>query len=113
MAMLSRRIKDAGDAATAGAVCRQYAGAAALPPGPPGTAAGGFYLGWTGIEAATLEAAGLRAERRCGPATWRWLPAMADVVLVVGVEKFTDVVGTGSKLPLATTGIAITKQCRA
>ncbi len=61
------------------------------------------YAGLLGIEAATLEAAGASGGAALRQGYLAIASGMVDVALVVGVEKFTDKVGSGVDAALATT----------
>jgi acetyl-CoA C-acetyltransferase len=61
------------------------------------------YAGLLGIEAVTLEAAGASGGAALRQGYLAIASGMADVALVVGVEKFTDKVGSGVDAALATT----------
>jgi acetyl-CoA C-acetyltransferase len=61
------------------------------------------YAGLLGIEAATLEAAGASGGAALRQGYLAIASGMVDVALVVGVEKFTDKVGSGMDAALATT----------
>jgi len=60
------------------------------------------FAGLTGIEAATVEAAGASGGAALRAGYLAVASGQADVALVVGVEKFTDVVGSGVEAALAT-----------
>lgn len=60
------------------------------------------YAGLTGIEAATLEAAGASGGAALRQGYLAVASGMVDVALVVGVEKFTDQVGSGVDTALST-----------
>jgi acetyl-CoA C-acetyltransferase len=62
------------------------------------------YAGLLGIEAVTLEAAGASGGAALRQGYLAIASGMVDVALVVGVEKFTDKVGSGVDAALATTG---------
>jgi acetyl-CoA C-acetyltransferase len=62
------------------------------------------YAGLLGIEAVTIEAAGASGGAALRQGYLAVASGMVDVVLVVGVEKFTDKVGAGVDAALATTG---------
>ena len=62
------------------------------------------YAGLLGIEAVTVEAAGASGGAALRQGYLAVASGMADVALVVGVEKFTDQVGSGVDTVLATTG---------
>ena len=64
------------------------------------------YAGLLGIEAATVEAAGASGGAALRQGYLAVASGMVDVALVVGVEKFTDKVGSGVDAALATTGDA-------
>ena len=64
------------------------------------------YAGMLGIEAVTIEAAGASGGAALRQGYLAVASGMVDVVLVVGVEKFTDTVGSGVETALATTGDA-------
>ena len=64
------------------------------------------YAGLLGIEAVTIEAAGASGGAALRQGYLAVASGMVDVVLVVGVEKFTDKVGSGVDAALATTGDA-------
>ena len=64
------------------------------------------YAGLLGIEAVTLEAAGASGGAALRQGYLAVASGMVDVVLVVGVEKFTDKVGSDVDTALATTGDA-------
>ena len=61
------------------------------------------YAGLLGIEAVTLEAADASGGAALRQGYLAIASGMADVALVVGVEKFTDKVGSGADAALATT----------
>ena len=61
------------------------------------------YAGMLGIEAVTLEAAGASGGAALRQGYFAVASGMVDVALVVGVEKFTDKVGSGVDAALATT----------
>ena len=61
------------------------------------------YAGMLGIEAVTVEAAGASGGAALRQGYLAVASGMADVALVVGVEKFTDKVGPGVDAALATT----------
>jgi len=62
------------------------------------------YAGLLGIEAVTIEAAGASGGAALRQGYLAVASGMVDVALVVGVEKFTDKVGSGVDAALATTG---------
>jgi len=62
------------------------------------------FAGLVGLEAATLEAAGASGGAALRAGYLAVASGEVDVVLVVGVEKFTDVVGSGIEAALATSG---------
>jgi acetyl-CoA C-acetyltransferase len=62
------------------------------------------YAGMLGIEAVTVEAAGASGGAALRQGYLAVASGLVDVVLVVGVEKFTDTVGSGVDAALATTG---------
>jgi acetyl-CoA C-acetyltransferase len=62
------------------------------------------YAGLLGIEAVTIEAAGASGGAALRQGYFAIASGMVDVALVVGVEKFTDKVGSGVDAALATTG---------
>jgi len=62
------------------------------------------YSGLLGIEAVTVEAAGASGGAALRQGYLAVASGMVDVALVVGVEKFTDKVGSGVDAALATTG---------
>ncbi len=62
------------------------------------------YAGMLGIEAVTIEAAGASGGAALRQGYLAVASGMVDVALVVGVEKFTDKVGSGVDAALATTG---------
>lgn len=64
------------------------------------------YGGLLGIEAVTMEAAGASGGAALRQGVLAIASGMVDVALVVGVEKFTDKVGSGVDAALATTGDA-------
>lgn len=64
------------------------------------------YAGLLGIEAVTIEAAGASGGAALRQGYLAVASGMVDVALVVGVEKFTDKVGSGVDAALATTGDA-------
>lgn len=64
------------------------------------------YAGLLGIEAVTVEAAGASGGAALRQGCLAVASGMVDVALVVGVEKFTDKVGSGVDAALATTGDA-------
>ena len=61
------------------------------------------YAGLTGIEAITIEAAGASGGAALRQGYLAIASGMVDIALVVGVEKFTDQVGSGVDAALATT----------
>ena len=61
------------------------------------------YAGLLGIEAVTIEAAGASGGAALRQGYLAIASGMVDVALVVGVEKFTDKVGSGVDAALATT----------
>ncbi|MEO8357868.1 MAG: thiolase domain-containing protein [Chloroflexota bacterium] len=61
------------------------------------------YAGLLGIEAVTLEAAGASGGAALRQGYLAIASGMVDVALVVGVEKFTDTLGSGVEEALATT----------
>jgi len=61
------------------------------------------YAGMLGIEAVTLEAAGASGGAALRQGYFAVASGMVDVALVVGVEKFTDKIGSGVEEALATT----------
>src|SRR5512147_1652113 len=60
------------------------------------------YAGMLGIEAATLEAAGASGGAALRQGYIAIASGMVDVALVVGVEKFTDKLGSGVEEALST-----------
>lgn len=64
------------------------------------------FAGLTGIEAVTVEAAGASGGASLRQGYLAVASGMVDVALVVGVEKFTDKVGSGVEEALATAGDA-------
>ena len=62
------------------------------------------YAGLLGIEAVTVEAAGASGGAALRQGYLAVASGLVDVALVVGVEKFTDKVGSGMDGALATTG---------
>jgi acetyl-CoA C-acetyltransferase len=62
------------------------------------------YLGLDGIEAFTLEAAGASGGAALRAGYLAVASGQAEVALVVGVEKFTDQVGSGIEAAVATAG---------
>jgi len=62
------------------------------------------YAGLLGIEAMTLEAAGASGGAALRQGYLAVASGMVDVALVVGVEKFTDQIGSGVDAALATAG---------
>lgn len=62
------------------------------------------YAGLTGIEAVTVEAAGASGGAALRQGYLAVKSGLVDVALVVGVEKFTDKVGSGVDAAIATTG---------
>jgi acetyl-CoA C-acetyltransferase len=62
------------------------------------------YAGLLGIEAVTVEAAGASGGAALRQGYLAVASGLVDVALVVGVEKFTDMVGSGVEAALATTG---------
>ncbi len=64
------------------------------------------YAGLLGIEAVTVEAAGASGGAALRQGYLAIASGMVDVALVVGVEKFTDTVGSAVDAALATTGDA-------
>jgi acetyl-CoA C-acetyltransferase len=61
------------------------------------------YAGLLGIEAVTIEAAGASGGAALRQGYLAVTSGLVDVALVVGVEKFTDMVGAGVDSALATT----------
>ena len=61
------------------------------------------YAGLTGIEAATIEAAGASGGAALRQGYMAVASGMLDAALVVGVEKFTDKIGSDVETALATT----------
>ena len=61
------------------------------------------YAGLTGIEAITIEAAGASGGAALRQAYLAIQSGLVDVALVVGVEKFTDMLGAGVEEAVATT----------
>src|SRR5574342_71827 len=61
------------------------------------------YTGLTGIEAVTIEAAGASGGAALRQGYLAVKSGLVDTALVVGVEKFTDVVGPGVDEALSTT----------
>jgi acetyl-CoA C-acetyltransferase len=61
------------------------------------------YAGLTGIEAVTIEAAGASGGAALRQGYLAVKSGLVDTALVIGVEKFTDVVGAGVDEALATT----------
>jgi len=61
------------------------------------------YAGLLGIEAVTVEAAGASGGAALRQGYFAVASGMVDVALVVGVEKFTDQIGSGVDTALATT----------
>jgi acetyl-CoA C-acetyltransferase len=61
------------------------------------------FAGLTGIEAVTIEAAGASGGAALRQGYLAIKSGLVDMALVVGVEKFTDVVGAGVEEALATT----------
>jgi acetyl-CoA C-acetyltransferase len=64
------------------------------------------YAGLLGIEAVTIEAAGASGGAALRQGYFAIASGLVDVALVVGVEKFTDMVGPGVDSALATTSDA-------
>jgi acetyl-CoA C-acetyltransferase len=64
------------------------------------------YAGLLGIEAVTIEAAGASGGAALRQGYFAVASGLVDVALVVGVEKFTDMVGAGVDSALATTSDA-------
>ncbi len=64
------------------------------------------YAGLLGIEAATIEAAGASGGAALRQGYLAVASGMVDVALVVGVEKFTDKIGSDVDTALSTTGDA-------
>ncbi|HJQ15126.1 MAG TPA: thiolase domain-containing protein [Anaerolineales bacterium] len=64
------------------------------------------YAGLLGIEAVTVEAAGASGGAALRQGYLAVASGMVDTALVIGVEKFTDTVGSGVDAALATTGDA-------
>ena len=62
------------------------------------------YAGLLGIEAATIEAAGASGGAALRQGYLAVKSGLVDVALVVGVEKFTDRIGSSVEAALATTG---------
>jgi acetyl-CoA C-acetyltransferase len=61
------------------------------------------FAGLTGIEAVTVEAAGASGGAALRQGYLSVASGMVDVALVIGVEKFTDTIGSGVEEALATT----------
>src|SRR5512134_2742548 len=61
------------------------------------------YAGLLGIEAVTLEAAGASGGAALRQGFLAVASGMVDVALVIGIEKFTDKVGSGVETALSTT----------
>jgi len=61
------------------------------------------FAGLTGVEAATVEAAGASGGAALRQGYLAVKSGFVDVALVVGVEKFTDAIGSGVEAALATT----------
>ncbi len=61
------------------------------------------FSGFVGSEAVTVEAAGASGGAALRQGYLAVLSGMVDVALVIGVEKFTDVVDAGTETALATT----------
>lgn len=61
------------------------------------------YAGLTGIEAITIEAAGASGGAALRQGYLAIKSGMVDVALIVGVEKFTDMLGSGVEEAVATT----------
>ena len=61
------------------------------------------YAGLTGIEAVTIEAAGASGGAALRQGYLAVKSGLVDTALIVGVEKFTDVVGAGVEEAIATT----------
>lgn len=61
------------------------------------------HCGFTGVEAVTVEAAGASGGAALRQGYMAVKSGMVDVALVIGVEKFTDQVGAGVDLAVATT----------
>ncbi|HEX8992018.1 MAG TPA: thiolase domain-containing protein [Anaerolineales bacterium] len=61
------------------------------------------YAGWTGIEAASIEAAGASGGAALRQGYMAVASGLVDAALVVGVEKFTDKIGAEVDAALATT----------
>jgi acetyl-CoA C-acetyltransferase len=64
------------------------------------------YAGLLGIEAVTIEAAGASGGAALRQGYFAIASGLVDVALVIGVEKFTDTVGSAVDSALATTGDA-------
>ena len=64
------------------------------------------YAGLLGIEAVTVEAAGASGGAALRQGYLAVKSGLVDVALVVGVEKFTDKIGSGVEAALSTTGDA-------
>ncbi len=62
------------------------------------------YAGLTGVEAITVEAAGASGGAALRQGYLAIASGMVDVALVVGVEKFTDQIGSGVEAALSTAG---------
>ena len=62
------------------------------------------WAGLTGIEAASVEAAGASGGAALRQAVLAVASGLTDVALAVGVEKFTDIVGTGVEAALTSAG---------
>src|SRR5215510_7265280 len=62
------------------------------------------YAGLLGIEAVTVEAAGASGGAALRQGYLAVASGMVDVALVLGVEKFTDKIGSGVDAALASTG---------
>ncbi len=62
------------------------------------------YLGMEGIEAYTLESAGASGGSALRNGFQAVASGLIDVVVIVGIEKFTDMVGSGVEMAAATSG---------
>ena len=70
------------------------------------------YAGLTGIEAVTVEAAGASGGAALRQGYLAIASGMVDVALVVGVEKFTDKIGSEVEEAVAPPAIRILKPCK-
>ena len=101
-AAITRCSEGCGRAATTIIICWQYARADLSNQAHLGVLLAD-YAGLLGIEAVTIEAAGASGGAALRQGYLAIASGMVDVALVVGVEKFTDKVGSDVDEALATT----------